>query len=265
MSLTGAPFTATFGFPTLCCGHVGLTTSLRAWSTQPSYRPHTLSKSTSRPADQLPTLISEWPAVQPLLALLRLFPEQTSCLEGQLASLRLTGSAKMCAESFSCSRSRVVLNRTVNGISSSSMAACCTLTCNESRSDQSVDLLSIRCNKSLQGVTPATPPEAHTSSAGPVSQSQLPVCEGGEVLASWGFAPRTDQEAYKWALPGVTAVEANSHVRPLARVLSRRDRLQEGSLSPACHHAFTSSLQRWEPNQLPFGNGRVCDNLSWWQ
>ena len=64
-----------------------------------------------------------------------LFPVQEGLtaqeVVGELASLRLTGSAKMCAGSFSCSKSSVVLSRTLNGISSSSIAACWTLTCAE--------------------------------------------------------------------------------------------------------------------------------------
>lgn len=193
MSHTGAPFTATLGLPTFCCGHVRLTASLRAWSTQIFYRPLTLSKSTSQTAPH-PQF---WMACSPTLpcSTRRPFPGQTSCQEGQLASLRLTGSAKMCAGSFSCSRSRVVLSRTVNGINSSSMAACCTLTYNENRSGQSTSTETITCNTALQGMKAATPPEAHTNSVVHVSESQLPMCEGGGVLAPCGFALRKDQEA----------------------------------------------------------------------
>lgn len=72
-------------------------------------------------------------------------------------------------------------------------------------------------NKSSRVMMPATLTKAHTSCVLHMSETQLTVCEGGEVLASL------------WAWPsgrirglGVTAVGASSQVCPLARLLSHR-------------------------------------------
>lgn len=154
----------------------------------------------------------------------RPFPGHTCCLGGRLASLRLTGSAKMCAGSFSCSRSSVVLSRTVNGISSSSMAACCTLTCHEHRSDQNTTTEALGC-LDLRGSHVLT--NLHEGWRRPphprLTQTVSFTCQGHNLQCvrakgCWHrvLRPQKRSGGWPWALTGVTAVKADS---PLPRSL----------------------------------------------
>lgn len=63
-------------------------------------------------------------------------PTRQTPLGKRLASFRLTGSAKIWAASFSCSRSSVVRRRTLKGVSCSSIAACWTLTWERENGDE---------------------------------------------------------------------------------------------------------------------------------